>query len=115
MPSPKKPAESLELDPRSADVVLYYVGDGRAPRGVPADDLTQNQLARLVYIRSLDALGNELVVDPKTGIGSGIRPDQKAPDPKVAAEIVNELVATGWYSTEPAQASTTEAAPAAEG
>jgi hypothetical protein len=49
MPRQSQPASSI--DPRSADVVLFYNG-GPRPRDVPARDLHGGDLARILYIRA---------------------------------------------------------------
>lgn len=44
----------MKIDPRSADVALHYTGtDAGEPAisGVPARDLTENDVARLVYVQ----------------------------------------------------------------
>ena len=43
----------MSIDPRSSKVALYYTGNDAgepAISGVPARDLTENDLARLVYV-----------------------------------------------------------------
>jgi hypothetical protein len=45
------PRQLATIDPRSADVVLFYNG-GPRPRDVPARDLHGGDLARILYVRA---------------------------------------------------------------
>ncbi len=50
----------MKIDPRSDKVALYYTGtDAGEPSisGVPARDLTENDVARLVYVEHGDMSG----------------------------------------------------------
>lgn len=92
-------APTLVLDPSSAAVVLTYVGDGREAGDAPARDLSANDLARLVFVRSTATVHSDTYPDAD-GVATGIRPDPMNPDPETAAALVAELVATGLYSTD---------------
>lgn len=73
---------------RAAGVVLRYAGRGPF-RGAPARDLTDADIARLAYRRSLTGTGAE-----------GIRPDPANPDPDVVSTITAELTGSGLYEPE---------------
>lgn len=50
----------MKIDPRSARIALHYTGsDAGEPAisGVPARDLTENDVARLVYVEHGDLSG----------------------------------------------------------
>lgn len=67
---------------------LRYVGPGTF-RGVPARDLTSEDLARLAYRRSMTVTGAD-----------GVRPDPSKPDARVLRKIVAELTGSGLYKPE---------------
>lgn len=108
------------LDPRSAAVALVFTGEpgvpaAGAPTGTPARDLTENDLASLVYSRSLGLVAKVVgtPIDPDDPEkGDHVRPDPRKPDPDVVDAIVNELVATGKYA--PPEAKTKKARVAAQ-
>lgn len=120
---PKKKARTTTIDPSSDAVVLTYVGDGRSARNTPARDLTQNDVARLAYQRSLAAVAADVGQpidreDPDSPLYE--RPDPRDPDPAVIAEILGELLGTGLYegdipeaAQEPAPPDTNDTPPAA--
>ena len=50
----------MKIDPRSARIALHYTGNDAgepAISGVPARDLTENDIARLVYVEHGDLSG----------------------------------------------------------
>lgn len=95
----KQSPATTTIDPRSSELVLAYVGDGR-PGGAPARDLTHRDIARLVFKRQLAAVSGDVVLDAETGISTGLRPDHRDPDPAIAAAVIAELVASGRYSSD---------------
>lgn len=100
------------VDPTSTTVVLTYVGDGRSARNIPARDLTEADIARLAYQRSLAAVAADVGQpiyreDPDSPLYE--RPDPRKPDPKIAETVLEELLATPLYEIaqpEPAKAPT---------
>lgn len=102
--SRKKAVAAGEIDPTSDDVVLAYVDeDDRSARNVPARDLTHADIARLAYQRSLSEVYEDVgkPIDPDEPDGPRHqRPDPREPDQAAAAAIIEELVATGIYSTD---------------
>lgn len=72
------------FDPHDATVVLEYTGDGRSIAGVPARDLTVNDLCRIVHKQSLAAY------DPREE--DGVRPDPLKPDQTSIDALVEELL-----------------------
>lgn len=95
----------MALDPRSDKVVLFYTGDdeGRpAISGVPARDLTENDVARQLYIRhggkelsgaaqtkAIEALYDELTAGPyrKTKPETGDKPTPAAAPETSGSEV----------------------------
>lgn len=88
----------MKIDPRSAKTALYYTGtDAGEPSisGVPARDLSENDLARLVYIqhgdisgaaheKSAEAIVDRLTAGPyrKTKPSDEAGPPAKTEEPK---------------------------------
>lgn len=95
----------MKVDPSSTAVVLeYIVEDDRPISGVPLRDLTEHDLARLAYERSLEPIADQVgrPIDPDhPERGVIARPDPLRPDPKVVQEIHDELVARGRFRTVP--------------
>ncbi len=106
MPSKKKTAEPgaepFEVDPRSAKVVLHYVGENdRSARNAPPRDLTESDLARLAYVERIREIGSDVGQpidreDPDSELIA--RPDPRDPDPVLVGAIVADLVASGRFS-----------------
>jgi hypothetical protein len=100
---PKKSA-SLTIDPTSNEVVLAYRGDGvGSARNAPTRDLTHNDIARLVYRESLGEVARDVGQpvdreDPDSPLFAP--PDPRAPDQALATAIVDELVASGRFTTD---------------
>lgn len=89
-----------EVDVRSADPLLFYTGDGDGRpfvTGVPARDLSGNDLARVAWVRSDRSEENPVRL---------ASPDDV--DQETLAALRDELIATGIYTT------TAPAAPADE-
>lgn len=108
-----KKSETRTFDPRSAAVVLRYVGDGRPIAGIPTRDLTESDLCRIVHRQAL------VNWDPREP-DAGPRPDPLAPDQAAIASLAALLVERGTFTTdlsEPAAPATDSepAAPATEG
>jgi len=100
---PKK--STATIDPASADVVLAYVDDerGRSARNAPRRHLTHNDIARLAFEEALLEVARDVgqPVDRKDPDGPLIaRPDPRDPDPARVAAIVDELLESGYFSTD---------------
>lgn len=107
----------MHVDPHSDRLVLRYIGDGRSISGVPARDLSEHDLARLAYERSLAAVAGD--VGRPDGAGVIARPDPRKPDPALVGVIHDELIARRQFEpvkpVKPAKADTTEAPAAMAG
>ena len=82
-------------DPTSARVILSYVGDGRSISGVPARDLSENDVCRLAYERALAAVAQDVgrPVDPENpDAGVITKPDPRRPSQRLVRDIVDELL-----------------------
>lgn len=96
-----------DIDPRSDKVVLHYTGDDAgspAVFGVPARDLTENDVARLVYVEhgelsgaaatsATDALLERLLAGPyrRTPVAGGTKKVKaEAPTTEAATELEPE-------------------------
>ncbi len=77
------PKPTPAFDPRSDRLVLRYVGDGRPLSDVPTRDLTENDLCRIAYQRSLAS--------------AATRPDPRTPDQAAVAAVRDELLARGQF------------------
>jgi hypothetical protein len=89
------------IDSRSDRIVLVHDGSGRGAGGAPARDLSEHDVARLAYQRSLaeviDRVGQPVdPEDPEKGVIS--RPDPRTPDPDHVEAILAELEASGRYA-----------------
>ncbi|MES2210958.1 MAG: hypothetical protein V4515_12370 [Chloroflexota bacterium] len=90
MPKPS----AATFDPRSDRVVLHYLGsDEGVPSlvGIPARDLTEADIARLVYARALNDYDGS---DP------GALPDPADPDQGACRALVALLVERALYTTD---------------
>lgn len=76
-----------DIKPASDEVVLTYVGDGRAANGVPDRDLTHNDIARQAFLREYA----ETAADGKT-------PDPAKPKAKHVQAVIDDLVGSGLYA-----------------
>lgn len=99
------------VDPRSARVVLRYVGeDNRSARNAPPTDITEHGLARLAYVERMREIAQDVgqPIDHEKPDGPKFeRPDPRSPDPDRVGAIVEELVASGRFElVEAAKAST---------
>lgn len=87
---PKPPAQTF--DPRSDRIVLRYLGSpGGVPAlvGIPARDLTEHDVARLVYAKALSNYD-----------GGSVLPDPGEPDQEACRALVALLVERALYTTE---------------
>ena len=102
----------MHVDPHSDRLVLRYVGDGRPISGVPARGLSEHDLARLAYERSLAAVAGDVgrPVDPADpGAGVTVRPDPRRPDQALLGVIHDELIARRQFEpVKPAKADNTK-------
>ncbi len=90
MPKPT----AATIDPRSDRVVLRYLGSPEgepALVGIPARDLTEADIARLVYARALNDYDGS---DP------GALPDPVAPDRGACLSLVALLVERALYTAD---------------
>ena len=90
-----------EIRAGSASVVLVYADDGRTAAGVPARDLTANDIVRLAYVRRLSVIGQDVgrPSDPADPESEPIAaPDPRDPDPDDVRAVLDELMADGIYS-----------------
>lgn len=90
-----------KIDPTSDAIVFVHDGSERGAAGAPARDLTENDIARLAYRRSVAAVTDDVgrpidPDDPEAGVIE--RPDPRKPDPEVVDEILAELEASGRYA-----------------
>ena len=96
----KAPAEKPpEIDPRSAEPVLAYVG-GRMPKDVPARDLHGGDLARIVYVRRLRQASDELDLLRPPGHEDEPLPHPRRPRMATAGQLNalhGELIASGAF------------------
>lgn len=89
------------IDPRSAAIAVRFIGtDERGAAGAPARDLSESDIARLAYVRTLNPIisdiGRPIVSDdPESEVY--VRPDPRKPDPRAVAEILAELELSGRY------------------
>ena len=102
MAKPKKvpqpePTAITPIDAQSPDVVLEYSG-GATPRGVPARDLTGNDLARIAYHRAAAAgrASRRQLIAPGEQREPVARPGRASQDDLEA--LATELSATGRFS-----------------
>lgn len=85
----------MKIDPRSDRIVLYYTGDESGEpsiSGVPARDLHENDIARLVYIEHAQAV-------------AALGPADEVPELDVetsADEILERLLEGPYAKTAPA-------------
>ena len=86
----KKSPDAIALDPRSAALVLSYVGDERPMAGIPARDLSENDVCRIVHERAMAAY--EPLVE------GSVRPDPLTPDQAAVRALVDELLALGVFT-----------------
>jgi hypothetical protein len=114
-------AEPFEVDPRSDRIVLAYVGENdRSARNAPPRALTENDLARLAYVEALapiaEVVGQPVYDDKEIGdgdpadhiVGYVERPDPRDPDSQLVGEIVAELVASEYFTTDEGAIATAE-------
>ena len=92
----------MNVDPTSADIALVYVGeDGRGAAGAPPRDLTEADVARLVYKRELAAvtadIGRPSVPDDPESEPIA-KPDPRKPRQAAVDELVDALKASGRYA-----------------
>ena len=85
-----RPAPGEVIDLRSADPVLFYAG-GPLPPGVPARDLSGNDLGRIAYVRA-----QQVAIESE----SYQQPGQASQGALTA--IADELVALGTFTRAPA-------------
>lgn len=108
-PARKAKAAALAFDPRSEAVVLTYLGSDEgvpALGGIPARDLTQADISRLVYARAVNEYDGQPDSPP--------HPDPEKPSQAKARELV-ELLLSRRVNGKPVYraATASEAAPPA--
>jgi hypothetical protein len=94
----------MRFDYTSDQVVLVYVGDGRPIDGVPARDLTENDLCRIAHKRALTAVSGDVgqpIDREDPGAGLIERPDPRKVDQQLATEIYDELIDRGHFEAAP--------------